>query len=128
MVAGGLPERSQNHCERVAAFALEMQATMRDGDLRTNTGERVQPASASTQARRWRVLSAMSKFAYDLWGDTVNTASRMESQWRGGKDSCFGGGVWSAEGKIYILKSVARWRLRQRHDADMVLVTTQPSQ
>lgn len=44
---------------------------------------RSRPASASASAStlgRWsRESSAGTKFSYDLWGDTVNTASRMQS-------------------------------------------------
>ena len=35
--------------------------------------------SASTPGRSSRASSARKKFIYDVWGDTVNVASRMES-------------------------------------------------
>jgi class 3 adenylate cyclase len=76
MVAGGIPTPRDDHCEAVAEMALAM--------LRACDGR-----SAGTQALRLRIgmdtgpvvagVIGRRKFIYDLWGDTVNTASRMES-------------------------------------------------
>ena len=77
MVVGGLPEHRDDHAKAIAAMALDMQMainalgqhherpfTMRIG---INTG----PVIAGVIGKK--------KFIYDLWGDTVNIASRMES-------------------------------------------------
>ena len=82
MVAGGIPEYRENHLELIAGLALAMQQKIRDHytekygiDLRVgiDTGEVV----AGIIGRK--------KFLYDLWGHTVNTASRMESNGVPGK-------------------------------------------
>jgi adenylate cyclase len=76
MVAGGLPEPRPDHLEAMAAFALDMLKAMQappDGqdELRVRIGIHVGSVVAGVIGRR--------KFSYDAWGDTVNTASRLES-------------------------------------------------
>jgi len=83
MVASGVPRRRSDHAQALARVALDMRAYLetvppRNGKkISFRIGINSGPVIAGVIGRR--------KFAYDLWGDTVNTASRMESHGMGGK-------------------------------------------
>jgi len=99
MVAGGLDEGSENYCIAIADMALAMRDLLRrdftvnSEHLEIRIGIGTGPVVAGVVGKK--------KFIYDLWGDTVNIASRITSE--------------GAPGMIHVDATTYR-RLRDRFD------------
>lgn len=83
MVVGGLPTARGDHAQAIALLALEMQSALTQFNLKI--GESFQLRIGIHSGSVVAGIIGISKFSYDLWGDTVNVASRMESNGMPGK-------------------------------------------
>jgi adenylate cyclase len=78
MVVGGLPLPDANHLDSIAGMALDVLAST--SKFSRNDGKPFQLRVGIHSGPVVAGVIGMKKFAYDLWGVTVNIASRMESQ------------------------------------------------
>jgi class 3 adenylate cyclase len=75
----GLPNETPDHAQRVVKAALAIQHFMKqnEGKFQIRMGVHTGPVVAG--------IVGVKKYAYDIWGDTVNTAARMEQHSEAGK-------------------------------------------
>jgi adenylate cyclase len=76
MVAAGVPVPRPDHAEAIAELALRIRDYMAASDFE---GHRIMLRIGIHSGPVVAGIIGTHKFSYDLWGDTVNTASRMES-------------------------------------------------
>jgi class 3 adenylate cyclase len=77
MVVGGLPDKEPFHAEKIADFALDMITAIQL--YREKSGYPIQLRIGIHSGAAIAGVIGKKKFIYDLWGESVNTASRMES-------------------------------------------------
>jgi class 3 adenylate cyclase len=77
MAVAGLPEPRDDHPQAIARLALAMREVV--GEVSKRHGEDLKIRIGIHTGNAVAGVIGMHKFAYDIWGDTVNTASAMES-------------------------------------------------
>jgi class 3 adenylate cyclase len=82
MVVSGVPIPDENHAERILLLALAIKSA---SEKITLNGQPLQLRIGISSGPVVAGVIGESRFAYDLWGDTVNTASRMEALAPAGK-------------------------------------------
>ncbi len=120
MAAGGIPVKNSSNPVEVVLAGLEMQYYMKDlkkkkadiWDLRM--GVHTGPVISGVVGHK--------KLSYDIWGDTVNTASRMESSGEGGKVN-ISGITYSLVKDFFICEYRGKLPVKYKGNIDMYFVT-----
>jgi class 3 adenylate cyclase len=107
MVAGGIAVPRPDHAEAIAELALNLREEIErlnhqyDTSIRLRIGISTGPVVAGVIGRK--------KFAYDVWGETVNLACRLESTGEAGK-------IQIAESTYERLKD--KYQFEKKHSID----------
>lgn len=103
MLAAGVPDYQEDHAYRVADIALKMVQKLHQLNLKENTHFEIRIGIHSGPLVAG--IIGTKKYIYDIWGDTVNTASRMESCGMPGK-------IQVSEDTYHLLKN--KYKLEER--------------
>jgi adenylate cyclase len=83
MVAAGLPEPTTDHAMRLARMAVDMHVAV--ARLGEETGVTIEMRIGIATGPVLAGVIGIKKFSYDVWGDTVNLAARLEQTGRNGR-------------------------------------------
>ncbi len=123
MCAGGIPEKNRTNPVEVILAALEMQAYM----------SKLKESSEIAGMKYWDIrigihtgtivagVVGQKKLSYDIWGDTVNTASRMESSGEAGKIN-ISGTTYEFVKDFFICEHRGRMPVKYKGEIDMYFV------
>jgi adenylate cyclase len=123
MCAGGIPERNRTNPVEVIMAALEMQQYM----------NKLKESSLLQGMKYWDIRIGIhtgtviagvvghKKLSYDIWGDTVNTASRMESSGEGGKIN-ISGTTYEFVKDFFICEHRGKMPVKYKGELDMYFV------
>jgi adenylate cyclase len=119
MCAGGIPYKNRTNPVEVVLAALEMQEYMRKIKLRDENfwDLRIGIHTGAVIAG----VVGHKKLSYDIWGDTVNTASRMESSGEAGKIN-ISGHTYELVKDFFICEYRGRMPVKYKGDIDMYFV------
>jgi adenylate cyclase len=124
MCAGGIPEKNRTNPVEVILAALEMQIYM----------TRIKEASQIQGMKYWDIRIGIhtgtvvagvvghKKLSYDIWGDTVNTASRMESSGEAGKIN-ISGTTYEFVKDFFICEHRGKMPVKYKGELDMYFVS-----
>jgi adenylate cyclase len=123
MCAGGIPEKNRTNPVEVIVAALEMQQYM----------NRLKASSELAGMKYWDIrigihtgtvvagVVGQKKLSYDIWGDTVNTASRMESSGEAGKIN-ISGTTYEFVKEFFICEYRGKMPVKYKGEIDMYFV------
>jgi class 3 adenylate cyclase len=124
MCAGGIPEKNRTNPVEVILAALEMQQYM----------NRLKSTTILEGMKFWDIrigihtgtvvagVVGQKKLSYDIWGDTVNTASRMESSGEAGKIN-ISGTTYEFVKEFFICEHRGKMPVKYKGEIDMYFVT-----
>ena len=124
MCAGGIPEKNRTNPVEVILAALEMQAYMKS----------LKEASKIEGIKYWDIRIGIhtgtvvagvvghKKLSYDIWGDTVNTASRMESAGEAGKIN-ISGTTYEFVKEFFLCEHRGKMPVKYKGELDMYFVS-----
>lgn len=123
MCAGGIPEKNRTNPVEVILAAIEMQAYM--GKLKeTSDIEGMKFWDIRIGIHTGTVVAGVvgqKKLSYDIWGDTVNTASRMESSGEAGKIN-ISGTTYEFVKDFFICEHRGKMPVKYKGELDMYFV------
>ncbi len=123
MCAGGIPEKNRTNPVEVIMAALEMQQYMK----------KLKESSLLQGMKYWDIRIGIhtgtviagvvghKKLSYDIWGDTVNTASRMESSGEAGKIN-ISGTTYEFVRDFFICEHRGKMPVKYKGELDMYFV------
>lgn len=123
MCAGGIPEKNRTNPVEVIMAALEMQRYMK----------KLKDESAAKGSKYWDIRIGIhtgtviagvvghKKLSYDIWGDTVNTASRMESSGEPGKVN-ISGTTYEFVKDFFVCEHRGKMPVKYKGELDMYFV------
>lgn len=119
MCAGGIPYKNRTNPVEVVLAAVEIQEYMRQLKLKNNHiwDLRIGIHTGAVIAG----VVGHKRMSYDIWGDTVNTASRMESSGQAGKVN-ISGHTYEMVKDFFICEYRGRMPVKYKGDVDMYFV------
>jgi class 3 adenylate cyclase len=117
MAVCGLPNESIDHAQRVVNAALDIQTYM------NQNGNKFQIRIGINSGAVVAGIVGVKKYAYDIWGDTVNTAARMEQNSEAGKIN-ISGSTFELIKDEYDFEHRGKIKAKNKGEVDMYFVNS----